>query len=302
MPLGPPLVIPQVRESDIKHYRGYVYTNVNIPDPVTWTLGVSYDDYNEAGGDVEKVNAKAGVQWDITEALRLRAAAFSIVKPALAANQVIEPTQVAGFNQFFDDVNATESFRYGVGVDWRLTENLSVGAEATWRDLDEPVLDIANDVFVSEDRDEQLHRAYLYWTPLPGLALSGEFVYDRYKSKEGLDVNLPRDVKTISVPLVARYFHPSGFFAGASATYVHHRLDRPDGSSRAEGTDRFFIVDAAVGYRFPNRLGVASLAVRNLLDRKFSFQDDTFREFSDAPSIGPYIPNRTILGRITLSF
>ena len=293
-------LIDEKTEREIKHRRGYVYVNVNLPDPVTWTLGVSVDDYDEAGLEVKKVSPKVGVQWDITEALRLRAALFRTVKPALVANRTIEPTQVAGFNQFFDDINATASFRYGVGLDWRLTKDLSVGAEATWRDLDEPVFDNGDVVF--EDRDEQFHRAYLNWTPLPELALSGEFVFDRYTSKEGLDVNLPKKVRTISVPLVARYFHPSGFFTGVGATYVRQKVDRPAASTRGEGTDDFVVVDASVGWRLPNRRGIISLVGRNLLDRKFRFQDDSFREFKDEPSIGPYIPARTFLAQFTLNF
>ena len=62
------------------------------------------------------------------------------------------------------------------------------------------------------------------------------------------------------------------------------------------------LLDAAVGYRFPKRLGIVSLAVSNLLDEDFQYQDDSFREIQDAPSIGPYIPDRQILARVTLSW
>jgi hypothetical protein len=61
-------------------------------------------------------------------------------------------------------------------------------------------------------------------------------------------------------------------------------------------------VDIGIGYRFPKRLGIASLQVNNLFDEGFRFQDDSFREFSDEPTVGPYIPERTILGRVTLNF
>ncbi len=62
------------------------------------------------------------------------------------------------------------------------------------------------------------------------------------------------------------------------------------------------MVDAAVGYRFPDRLGMASLSVNNLFDQKFIYQDDSFREFRDEPSTGPYIPALQVVGRLTLSF
>ena len=70
------------------------------------------------------MNPKLGVQWNVTDNVRLRAAAFQVVKAALSTNRTIEPTQVAGFNQFFDDDAGTVSRRYGVGSDWKLADNL----------------------------------------------------------------------------------------------------------------------------------------------------------------------------------
>ena len=99
-----------------------------------------------------------------------------------------------------------------------------------------------------------------------------------------------------------RYFHPSGAFASFGTTYVNQDVKRSEGSFFADGSDDFFVLDAAVGYRFPNRLGIASLGVSNLLDENFQYQDDSFREFGDRPSIGPYIPDRQILARVTLNF
>ncbi|MGH9196878.1 MAG: TonB-dependent receptor, partial [Acidimicrobiia bacterium] len=43
--VGPPLAVSS--KDRIKHRRGYLYTNINIPTQVTWTLGFSYDDYEE---------------------------------------------------------------------------------------------------------------------------------------------------------------------------------------------------------------------------------------------------------------
>ncbi len=302
--------------SDIEHPHGYVYGNIKFPDPVTWTVGLSVDHYEEEPLEVTTVNPKFGVQWEVTEDVRLRGAVFRTVKPALVSNRTIEPTQVAGFNQFFDDVNATESWRWGGGVDWRVTDELFVGAEATWRDLRTPIMfdsddppDGDFDVAFKEDQEEQLHRVYAYWTPIPELALSAEFAYDKFEADPGQgtdSIGIPLELETISIPLTARYFHPSGFFAGVGVTYVHQDVRRSPAFSFAfpntEGSDDFVVVDAAIGWRFPNRIGVASLEVTNLLDEEFQYQDDSFREFRDEPSIGPYIPDRTIIGRVTLNF
>jgi outer membrane receptor protein involved in Fe transport len=72
--------------------------------------------------------------------------------------------------------------------------------------------------------------------------------------------------------------------------------------TNGSGSDDFVLVDALVGYRFPKRFGIASLEVNNLFDTSFNFQDDSFREFRDEPSIARYIPERRITGRITINF
>ena len=69
-----------------------------------------------------------------------------------------------------------------------------------------------------------------------------------------------------------------------------------------EGDDNFVLLDAAVGYRLPKRFGIITLSASNILDESFKYQDDSFREFQDAPSVGPYIPERTIIGQITLNW
>ncbi|MCH6579302.1 MAG: TonB-dependent receptor [Nitrospinae bacterium] len=253
--------------------------------------------------EVEEVNPKFGVQWDITRNLRFRSALFQTVKPALVSNRTIEPTQIAGFNQLFDDVNATRSRVYGVGLDWRATGNLLVGAEAAWRELDVPIF--VNSGVVSQQQDEQVYRAYINWTPMAELAVSAELVYDRFEAEKGLATasgRFPEKLATTRIPLAARYFHPKGYFAGIGATYVHQTVRRSDISPLADGTDEFVVVDAALGYRLPRRRGTVSLELRNLFDREFNFQDDGFREFADEPSTGPYIPDRVVLLRVSLNF
>jgi outer membrane receptor for monomeric catechols len=104
------------------------------------------------------------------------------------------------------------------------------------------------------------------------------------------------------VPLGVTYYNTSGFFAGVGGTYVNQDVDRSNTSIQADGNDDFFLVDALIGYRFPKRLGVVSLGAKNLFDKDFKYQDDSYREFQDEPSTGPYFPDLTIMGQLTLNF
>jgi opacity protein-like surface antigen len=304
--LGGSPFLDESNKQQITDAGGYVYGNLNFPQPVTWTLGVSYDHFEQNALKVEKVNPKFGVQWNITKNLVLRGAAFRFVKPALINNQTLEPTQVAGFNQLFDDTNGAAAWRYGVGLDHRLMDNLFIGTEATWREISEPILTLdANESFM-EKTDEQTHRAYVHWLPIPELAVNLEFVYDKYSAEKGSDLTdgfgVPEKAVTYSVPIGVRYFHPSGFFAGAGVTYVNQDVNRSEESGEPDGSDDFFYLDASIGYRLPKRFGIASFSVTNLLDQNFHYQDDSYREFQDQPSIGPYFPERLFFGRITLNW
>lgn len=73
------------------------------------------------------MNPKVGFTWEFIPGTTLRAAAFRILKRTLINNQTLEPTQVAGFNQLFDDANLTESWRYGGAIDQKSTENIFGG-------------------------------------------------------------------------------------------------------------------------------------------------------------------------------
>ena len=297
-------------DQTVEHSRGYSYAVGNIPlgeSFVDLTIGLSYDDYKEGILDDTNFNPKFGALWQASNNLRLRAAAFKVVKPLLVNNRTLEPTQVAGFNQFFDDINGTEAWRYGAGVDWNLSSNLAVGAEATWRELDEPVFLLFKDPPDTdyEDRDEQLHKLYLYWTPTERIGVTSELVYDLYEADTGEATefgNLPKKVETFRLPVGINYFHPSGFFAGAVGSYVDQDVDRSKSSIQADGRDDFFLVDVAAGYRFPKRRGIASISVVNLFDKDFDYQDDSFREFRGESSTGPYFPDRIIRASVTLNF
>ena len=300
------LTFDESNKQSITDTGGYIYGGLDFPTQVTWTIGASYDRFEHNALKVDKLNPKLGVQWNVTDDLTLRGAVFRVVKPPLVTSQTLEPTQVAGFNQFFDDTNGAASWRYGGGLDYRLGSNVFVGGEATWREISEPIVNFDATAKRLEHTDEQTHRAYVHWLPIAEVALSVEFVYDKYSAEKGELLTqffgVPEKAVTYSVPFGVRYFHPSGFFAGAGATYVNQDVNRPESSGLPEGSDDFFLVDAAVGYRLPKRFGIVSLSVTNLFDKKFRYQDDSYREFQGQPSIGPYFPERQILARVTLNW
>jgi len=291
-------------EPTVKDARGYVYSNIESFDQVTWTVGMSYQDYDEDAFEKNRVNPKLGVQWNVTDSLRLRGAYFEVIKPALASDRTLEPTQVAGFNQFFDDANGTKSTRFGGALDWQATQSVYTGAELTRRKIETPEFyQGTNNLDAKFDnQDEWYHRAYAYWTPATRWGLSAEAIYDRYESDNPVDVEQPLKVRTVSFPVGVNYFHPSGVFAGVVVSHVDQKVQRSSLATYADGKSHFNVADLALGYRLPRRQGIVSVSVQNLFDNNFDYQDDNYREFQDQPSSGPYIPDRMIMGRVTLNF
>ncbi len=280
-----------------KHSNAYTYINITYSDKLIWTAGVSYDEYKIVRQDRQnKLNPKLGVQWQLNDKMRLRAAGFKTLKRALVTSQTIEPTQIAGFNQFFDDINATAATRYGLGLDVSLTRSTNAGLEFTRRKLDVPVL--GDDFTITEyrERNEDIHRAYLYLTPTKNIAISGEYQYENFSAPD--DDPLRRS-KTHILPLSLRYFSTQGFFGKLATSYVKQTVDRTSSpAGTIDDSDTFLLVDATLGYRLPKRMGSISLAVHNLFDKNFNYYD-----------INPWVvelvrprfmPDRSLFAQITL--
>jgi hypothetical protein len=223
---------------------------------------------------------------------------FRTLERTLTSSQTLEPTQVGGFNQFFDDAEGTRAWRYGVGVDQRITDWLHAGAEYSRRDLTVPgQIFVPVPSVVEADWTEDVARAYLDATPLSWLALSAGYHYERFqRDPDFLNLDAATDTRTHRVPLGLRLFAPWGGQAGLTATYVDQRGDFANAQfAVVPGHDRFWVVDAFVGYRLPRRLGLISLEVKNLLDEPFRFQDTD-------PANPVFRPARLVLGRLTLAY
>lgn len=300
-------------DNDVYRNNVYGYSNFLLLKNLTATLGLSHDDSKivfdeDAKKRTSKLNPKIGVQWDIWEDLRLRFAWFEITKPHLIAQQTLEPTQVAGFNQFFDDLNGSESRRIGIGLDSRLARQFYTGMEISERTIHVPQfeqrLGSPSVILEFEKQKEQVLRGYLYHTPHPYWAFRSEIQFERFarndvKNQIKLEKQDPVAIETLSVPLSAEYFHPTGVFARFTSTFVSQDLKRKSDRENA-GFDSFFLLDLHAGFRLPRRRGILSFEIKNLLDEKFFFRSWNFyqSEFT-APR---FLPERTFLLRATFNF
>ena len=237
------------------------------------------------------MNPKLGIMWDVTPTTTLRLAAFRALKRSLIADQTIEPTQVAGFNQFFDDPTATESRRYGIAIDQKFSSNLYSGLEVAKRDLRVPAFSQQAGKTVIVNWEEEAYRAYLNWVPHTRFAVSMGYQLEKFDGEE--QITGTQDITTHLAPIALRYFHPSGLFSRLGTTYVNQTVEDT-------GDDEFVLVDFAIGYRLPKRLGILKLLINNLFDKDFKFQGLDLRTLEEESP--PFLPERTIVAQITLAF
>jgi len=309
----PPL---EIIKTNIHHTNLYLYSQINYPKNVTFTIGGSGDFYDDGIINNNQFNPKFGVTWNPISGTTLRAAVFRVFKRTLLTDQTIEPTQVAGFNQFFDDVDGTKSWCYGAAIDQKFSKNIYGGVEYSGRKLDDVPFfletGLGSPEVIKVDWKEQLVRAYLYWTPYPWFGLSAEYQYERFDRESELlfgavrvGVAGIRNVKTHRFPLGINFYHPSGFSAQLKATYINQDgRFQPQGSAGfIPGDDQFVIVDASISYRLPKRYGLISIGVKNLFNKSFKFQDTDVHLGTVNTALSPTIqPKRLVFGKFTLVF
>ncbi|NOS88804.1 MAG: TonB-dependent receptor [Methylococcaceae bacterium] len=289
--------------SDISKANVYNYTKFNINNALRATAGFSADFYNQtvAKNDYEKnlVHPKLGIEWNPWSSTTLRAAAFRAMSFTRTQNQTLEPTQVAGFNQLYDDRDRSVFWRYGVGIDHKLNQDLAVGVEYSERKLDVPVGDTE-----LVDKSEQLARAYIYYAITNYLTINTEYFYERIDQN-----NLVFDVdssglfhiaQTHRIPITINLFSSNGLSLKIKNTLTHQSGLFQESSvynSQSFGVSDFYLLDLNLSYRLPKRYGMISVGVNNVLDTRFNYQNTTINANEVL-----FAPSRLIFSKITLAF
>jgi tetratricopeptide (TPR) repeat protein len=307
----PPFASTTTTDVSAKHTNAYVYSNTSVSPDVVVTLGASWDSFDTqdtTSESREQVNPKLGVTWQIQPDTTLRAAHFRALKRSLITDQTIEPTQVAGFNQFYDDVASTDAWRSGLALDQKFSQRLYGGVELSRRDLKVPLtfIDISGGgpppfptSIVRSDWQEDSGRVYLFATPSDHVSLSIEYQYQLLDQSFSPATNATsfNKIEVHKVPLGIRYFADSGWTFAFKGTYVDETFlsgALPAPGSTEQSSD-FWVADATASYRFPKRRGFLDFGATNLFDEQFAYQqvDTANTEFQ---------PARVIFGRLTLYF
>ena len=218
-------------------WTAYTYVRYELFPQLLVEAGVSKDRQNDDAGFRQRYsNPKVGLRWQVVPNGTLRLASFRVVNRFLANSATLEPSQVGGFNQFYNDglgfgIRARNK---GVGWDQTLGHGVSYGAETLQRTLDVPVSGSYN-IF-----DERNKRAYLNWAiptqilkpMLPGWEGALSLVYDSqtYRRNQATGIEQIREYTPRHLRLAATLAHSSGLglnlaFNRVSAKGIYHEVN-----------------------------------------------------------------------------
>lgn len=289
--------------SDRYHSNAYLYSYHDLSPQLNLTLGLSVDDIDEQRTDNNdlsqtRVNPKLGLIWQLSPDTAVRAAAFRTVNRTFVTYQTIEPTHIAGFNQYYEDLVLANAERYGLAFDKSLHRQVYTGLSISHREIDNPYLNTMLNLWLTTPTTENELRAYSYWTVKPWLTVTAEVSYEEQDTALVTTLKEYLNLDTLSIPIGITMFTHQGMRLNLTATHVNQQIDLYDRSTTPDTItpkqSRFNIVDAELSLQMPHNYGRFTLVIKNITDKQFQFRgiDNT------TPS---YIPERHIFMRLTLN-
>jgi tetratricopeptide (TPR) repeat protein len=286
-------------DSSTKHANLYSYAQIDLPQQVTATLGLSGDLLENQVKDREQLNPKLGLTWQPRESTLLRGAVFSTVQRRLVYAQTVEPTNISGFNQFFEDALSTKAWTYGLGIDQTFSPQWLGGVTYFRRDLNVPFTRILGPesppVQSEDDWTEDIVTAYLYWAPVKWTTLGLEYFYEKFKHDEEDGPQGYLNLTSHRLSPQISFFLPYGYSGRVQAHYIDQQGDFLTSMDEPfEGSDQFWVVDLAIRYRLPKRYGIISFGVKNLFDEEFNYVDTD-------PATTRFLPEQQVFVGLTVN-
>lgn len=279
-----------------EHHRAFGHLDLTPTRWLTLHLGAAFDSLHAtkaASGD--RSEGKGGMSLKLAPATTVRIAQIRGTKGPKYLDATLEPTQFAGFNQLFDDLDGTRWRRTAVGLDHRFESGVMAGVEWSRRALEVPDLGCSSPC--RADWSERLHRAYLALPLGRNAALSLSWRY------EGLRLNEPPTTLDKQPFQTRTEILPIGLWAKLAprlTTYVEAVRVRQDttivdalaGGPPLTRAGNFWLANAHLSYTHHARRFGFSIALHNVFDRRFSFQDT---DLNRDPRVPLFYPKRTLL-------
>ncbi|MCB0310492.1 MAG: hypothetical protein KDD42_04625, partial [Bdellovibrionales bacterium] len=280
--------------NDLNSYDVYLYSSWHLAKWIDLNLGANYTELDLEEREItpylsedfgrSRVNPKLGVTLYPNDSTTVRAAYFETMrKSSLEDSGSIEPTLVGGINQRFTDLSGARARNLGLGLDHKWPGSTYIGAEWIHRDLIDDLRSAESTILLDYDafqissrhdllesgenhQDQDFFSAYLYQVLAQSLVASVDY---QWSGLERTDPELLQDIELNKLRTGLRYFDSDGWFTFVSGTWRDQ--SRQGGDFLEDGSSDFWIFDAGLGYRLPERHGSVVLELNNLLDQDFEY-------------------------------
>jgi len=301
----PPPVSLADYQTEFNRLTFYSYYQLTLFDNLRLTAGATYDRLRIPVGIAnppisaaeewrERVSPKAGIDWTPTDSTRLRAAYTRSVGGLFNdSSTLIEPSEVAGFNQAFRTllgeatVPGTQFETWGLGVDHKFSTRTYVNLEGellnSISDQQLAVIDttpaipaplFGKQTLNFKEKDVALNLNQLIGDDLSvGLGdrlISADVAYTGHWP--GIPSRPVNNSSTLNeTSLFANYNLPCGFFSQFQANWWDQANVAP-----TEPGDHFWQFNLFAGYRFPRRHVEIQVGVLNLANQDYRLEPLTY--------------------------
>ena len=286
---------PDTSSKNSDHYRN-IYTYF-ISSPISNTEITAGIKYAELDSDIytKKISGiypKVSANYSPMPTIKLRAAYFQSLKPPFEMEQTLEPTQIGGVNQFFDEAKGIESDQYEMGYDLSIKNSHHLGGRSLIRKSKIPF------AYDPETHKADLTHTDLFWdwTTRP-FAISLSYSYEKTRYHEStLTTTMPSPFVTQQTPFSLSWISDNGLTLSTTLTYVSQKAEYDSGSTKK--SSYFTSLDVAANrHIFENKVKIG-VKCSNLLNKSFNYQNVDL--YDPTPLTVAYIPERTIFFTIKI--
>lgn len=291
-PVLEPFLDDPITINETTSYRSsYGYWKFSPLTTLEFTAGIDYAEL-DADAFSKKISGwypKFSLVYQVHPDIDLRAAYFQSLKRPSQIEQTLEPTNLSGFNQFFDEADGIESNQYALGFDVDAGRGNWFGGEMYFQKSDIP---FGAENTVMQKAESTRGRLSWNWSAEPW-AISATYHFERskYLNIENAFGNIPSPLTTHKVPLQIQWHSDGGLMVSATATFLEQSAEFDQ--RQVEADTHFTLLDAELRYSFLRRTAEVSLHCNNIFNRSFNYQSTSL--FDPSPRIGMYIPERTVL-------
>ncbi len=268
--------------------------------PILMLSDVTEESFVDSSHDNQsRWSPKLGMTLTIPGGISMRMAAFKAISKVVAAAQTLEPVTVAGFNQYYGDVDGLQSRNFGLAIDYAGLTAMKAGVSYVRRLLEGNT--IFNAVETAETRaNEKIASIYSYFQLSPRWVLLASSQYatleDAYFKQviDGIS-----SARNLSVPLELKWFSEAGFTTSLKYTYYNSRFEFNDSfSDTTEVRQHSNVVDLKLSYRLPRRIGLLDVGVSNATNET----TELLYYKGSGDSVLGYYPSRMGYCRLSVNF